>query len=82
MDDPIKIKRYREHKFTEKRDNYKNYNNARWKWPDIFIEFETDNLTKKEIAKKYNIKYKTLLNKHKKWIIEGKGEKINNENRR
>ena len=81
MEKPIKIKRYRKRKFTEKRDNYKNYNDAKWKWNDIFIEIDKKELHIKEISKKYNIKYKTLLNKYKKWNDDDKLNIFNDENR-
>ena len=37
---PIKTKRHRESKFTEKRNPYKKYLNAKWEWTDIFYEIE------------------------------------------
>ena len=81
MELPKKIKRYRERKFTEIRDNYKNYNNANWIWNDIFIEINTSNIKIKEIAKKYNIKYKTLTGRYKKWLKFNKPLTLNIEMR-
>ena len=81
MEVPVNIKRYRERKFTEKRDNYKNYNNAKWDWNDIFAKIENKERCKKEIAKAYNIKYKTLLDKYKKWVDNEKKKIIKKENR-
>ena len=35
-----KINRRNEHKFTEKRNLYKKYQKAKWKWTDIFFEID------------------------------------------
>ncbi len=40
---PIEINRYKKKTFTTKRDNYKSYNNALWKWDDIFSKIESEN---------------------------------------
>ena len=60
MKEPLKIKRLRENKFTEKRNPYKKYLNAKWNWNDIFNEINKKELTIKQISKKYNINYSTL----------------------
>ena len=66
---PKIIKRIRNKKFTEKRRPYKTYNNAKWKWIDIFIEI--DQLKINNIKNffnitsiKYGIVYYTLKNKY------------------
>lgn len=79
---PIIKKRIRERKFTEKRNPYKNYLNAKWKWSDIFDEIDSVKHTKnfiKTVSIKYNINYNTLkykYNYHKKHKSE-----IEKENR-
>ena len=35
-----KIVRIRESKFSEKKDPYKKYQKAKWKWTDIFSEID------------------------------------------
>ena len=77
---PKKVKRNRESKFTEKRNPYKKYLNAKWKWIDIFNEIDNKKLSIKDIAKKYNINYITLRQKHS-YYKSNKIENINNENR-
>ena len=74
-----KIKYLRESKFTEKRDPYKKYQKAKWKWSDIFDEIDIlkENINKgffKIISEKYGIKYKTLRNKYSDY----KNNKLNN----
>lgn len=78
---PIEINRYKKKTFTTKRDNYKSYNNALWKWDDIFSKIESENKKIKEIAEEYNIKYKTLLDKYKKFTNDKLSENYNKENR-
>ena len=80
MEEPLKIKRLREYKFTEKRNPYKKYLNAKWNWTDIFIEIETSNETMKTISKKYNINYVTLRQKYS-LFKNNKIDNVNNENR-
>ena len=77
---PLKIKRIRENKFTEKRNPYKKYQNAKWKWTDIFNEIENSLTTMKSISKKYNINYNTLKQKYS-YYKNNKITNINNENR-
>ena len=80
-----KIKRYRESKFTEKRNPYKKYQKAKWNWMDIFLEI--DSLKNKEskvivtVAQKYNINYGTLRNKYNKYKNDINYVDINIENR-
>lgn len=82
-----KIKRTREPKFTEKRDPYKKYQKATWKWIDIFMEIEIlKSANKKDfiktVAGNYGIKYKTLKNKYNKYKNDVNiNDNINNENR-
>ena len=77
-------KRIRESKFTEKRNPYKKYQKAKWKWTDIFNEIESlKDETSKIIIKtsiKYNINYKTLRNKYCNYLKENTSN-INKENR-
>ena len=80
-----KIKNIRTPKFTEKRNQYKKYQYAKWNWTDIFKEIELfnefDHKILKNTAIKYNINYKTLRNKYSEY----KKNNINNideENRR
>ena len=80
-----KIKRTREPKFTEKRDPYKKYQKAKWKWIDIFMEIEIlKSANKKDyiktVASNYGIKYKMLKNKYNKYTNDA-NDNINNENR-
>lgn len=77
---PLKIKRIRENKFTEKRNPYKKYLNAKWKWSDIMNEIDDAKLTIKNIAKKYNINYVTLRQKYS-YYKNNKIKNINDENR-
>ena len=65
-------KRLREKVFTEKRQPYKSYLKATWKWSDIFNEITNLKLTKLYgcftiIASKYGILYKTLVDKYNKF---------------
>ena len=81
-----KINRRNEHKFTEKRNPYKKYQKAKWKWTDIFCEID---LLKSEgsfkiiktTAKKYNINYGTLKNKYNKYSNDNEYNNFNEENR-
>ena len=77
---PKKIKRNRESKFTEKRNPYKKYLNAKQEWTDIIKEIDRKKLTIKNIAKKYNINYATLRQKYS-YYKTNKIKNINNENR-
>jgi hypothetical protein len=72
IENPITIKRNRRKKFTEKKNPYKDYLNAKWKWSNIFSEL--DDLNSNNVhnyiritAKKYNINYNTLKNKYNKY---------------
>lgn len=49
---PIKIRRHREAKFTEKRNLYKKYLSIKWKWTNIFNEIDNKKITIKDISKK------------------------------
>jgi hypothetical protein len=58
--------------FTMKRNNYKKYNLAKWKWIDVFkdIDFLISHNDRKYIAKtskKYNINRRTLIRKYQKY---------------
>ena len=68
---PLTIKRYRKKKFPNKRYHYKNYNDALWKWEDVFEEIEKTRLETnkfyKIISKKYSIKKSTLKDKYLKY---------------
>lgn len=80
-----RIKYLRESKFTEKRDPYKKYQKAKWRWSDIFDEIDIlkENINKgffKIISEKYGIKYKTLRNKYSDYK-NNKLNNFNNENR-
>jgi hypothetical protein len=77
---PIKVKRHREPKFTEKRNPYKKYLNAKWKWTDIFTEIDNKESSIKNISKKYNINYVTLRQKYS-YYKNKKIKKPNEENR-
>ncbi len=81
MNSPKTIKKYKKRKFTEKRNNYKNYNDAKWNWNDIFIEIYETKSNIKSIAIKYNIVYKTLADKYKKLLFNDQNKVINIENR-
>ncbi len=66
---PTVIKRNRDKTFTEKRNNYKTYNKAKWDWSNVFIEIDELKANKtakffKIIAKKYGINQSTLKNKY------------------
>jgi hypothetical protein len=69
---PRKINYKHTELYTEKRDNYKKYKNAKWSWNDILnetYELHTINVHAiTTIAIKYNIKPKTLRNKYNKWL--------------
>jgi hypothetical protein len=69
---PIKIVKKRQVAYPNKRDNYRRYNNATWKWEDVFEEIETlkneGKLNYIEIVSvNKNIKYGTLRNKYNEW---------------
>ena len=66
MDCPKKIIRYRERKFTIKRNNYKNYKAAKWDWIDIFNIIESGEKIS-IVAEIYAINYKTLYSKYFNW---------------
>jgi len=75
-------------KYTEKRNPYKSYLGANWKWSDIFNEI--DNLKKntnnfiKHVSTKYGIKYSTLCNKYNyynKYLRSDAIINVNEENR-
>lgn len=82
---PKKIKRMNRKSFPLKRNNYKKYLNAPWKWYNIMKEIdstkENTHRVFKNTAIKYNICKRTLINKYTKWIKDGKPEDINNEKR-
>ena len=79
---PIKIEKMRIVKYPSKRNNYRRYKNAEWKWEEVFNEIEKvkgdcDNYIKL-ISEKYNIPYRTLTRKYNLW----KNNNVdNNENR-
>ena len=81
---PKSNKRIREAKFTEKRNPYKKYQKAKWKWSEIFNEIELlkDDIPKiiKKTSVKYNINYQTLKNKYYSFL-KGEKQNINEENR-
>ena len=83
IEKPIKISRNRKNKFTEKRNPYKKYLNAKWKWTDIFNEITNICHLKNFIkitAEKYNINYITLKHKYNNYKKDNINN-INNENR-
>jgi len=80
IENPIKTKRIRKSKFTEKRTPYKKYLYAKWTWSDIFTEIENTKNTLKNISKKYNINYDTLRHKYGNYK-NNKIKNINDENR-
>jgi transposase len=77
---PIKIGRIRKQNFTEKRDPYKKYLSAKWKWTDIINEIDNTNISLNEISQKYNINYNTLRHKYSNYK-NNKITNINDENR-
>ncbi len=77
---PIKITRIRKSKFTEKRNPYKKYLDAKWNWTDIFNEIDNTKTSIKEISKRYNINYTTLRQKYS-FFKNNKIHNINDENR-
>lgn len=81
---PLKLKRLRETKFTEKKNPYKKYNKAGWNWIDIFLEIESlkeQPKIIKLISTKYNINYGTLKNKYSKFKNSEEFINIDDENR-
>ena len=65
----INIKRNRSKKFTTKKRPYKTYNDAIWKWNDVFIEIDNLKLLGVHnffinIATKFGIVLSTLRNKY------------------
>jgi hypothetical protein len=69
---PKKIKVHKKVNYPTKRNNYRRYNNAKWKWEDVLSELDIlkENETSfplKIISEKYNIKYSTLGRKYKEW---------------
>ena len=82
----LKVKRLNEPKFTEKRNPYKKYQKAKWKWIDIFYEInslkdvDTINIMK-NTSEKYGINYGTLRNKYNKFKNDTKYNDFNKENR-
>ena len=77
---PIKITRIRKSKFTEKRNPYKKYLDAKWNWTDIINEINNTKTSIKEISKRYNINYTTLRQKYS-FFKNNKIRNINDENR-
>lgn len=72
--------------FPEKRDNYKKYANAKWKWDEVldYIETIKGNGEYKYIRKaceKFNVKRSTLEHKYRKWILSDKCKINSVENR-
>lgn len=83
---PKKVRRHVKKTFPLKKNNYKKYQNAVWKWYDVLKEVDVmkeNHCPKfiKIIAVKYNICQKTLANKYYKWVKDGKPTEINIENR-
>ncbi len=68
---PKNIKRNKPKTYTKKRNNYKPYLSADFKWNEIFIEIDKiKNETSKYlklISNKYGIKYSTLSHKYNKY---------------
>lgn len=69
------IKKRRNDNYPLRRDNYRDYSNAKWKWEDVLSE--VDYLKNSgifsyilPIARKYNIKYSTLRHKYYSWRNE------------
>jgi len=84
FNEPCVIKRTKESKFTEKRNPYKKYSKAKWKWIDIFLEIESlkdEPKIFKKISKKYNINYGTLRNKFNKFKNDNEYNNFDKENR-
>ena len=77
---PLNTKKSSKSKFTEKRNPYKKYLNAKWKWTDIFTEIDNKESSIKNISKKYNINYVTLRQKYS-YYKNKKLKKPNEENR-
>ena len=82
----IKIKQKREVNYPNKRNNYRRYSNATWKWRDIFLELDnlvSDGVYKHfhYIAEKYNIPRDTLTKKYKLWRTHKDSLNYNVENR-
>ena len=82
----LKNKRLNEPKFTEKRNPYKKYQRAKWKWTEIFCEidsFKNDNIPNimKNISLKYGINYGTLRNKYNKFKNDLEYNDFDKENR-
>jgi hypothetical protein len=78
-------KKSSKYKFTEKRNPYKKYFYAKWKWTDIFLEIElfkdSDHKIFKTTSEKYNINYGTLKNKYNKYINNKNNFDVDSENR-
>jgi hypothetical protein len=90
MPDEIKPKKMRKRireSCPEKRDNYKKYEKANWKWIDIFkqIDLKKSEGSKSyiaDIAKQYNIKYSTLQSKYSTWASQNRPEEISHKENR
>lgn len=81
----IKISKKR-HNFTPKKDNYKPYQFANWKWNEVFAELDKLLLSDTKgargiISKKRKINYNTLKSKYSKWILDGRPTIVDEENR-
>jgi hypothetical protein len=62
---PIAINKLKKTEYPTKRNNYRRYKNAKWKWEDIFKDIEllknqNDQSYMIKISQKYNIPYSTL----------------------
>jgi hypothetical protein len=81
----ITIKRLRKKNYPMKRDHYKSYVDAEWKWIDVFNEIDDIKLNTgkfyKIIAKKYGIKRDTLKQKYLEWKKIGDINLIEFDNR-
>jgi DDE superfamily endonuclease len=83
---PKKIVRRAKKSFPSKRNNYKKYQNASWKWCDILKEIDLmkenkNNKIFKTTATKYNICRSTLVDKYRKWVKNGRLDCVNSEGR-
>lgn len=81
---PKSIKRKRNKTYTQKRNPYKSYLNAKWKWEDVFNEIDEIKTTQKQFIKissiKYGINRDTLQQKYNLYQ-KNNNIKINKENR-
>lgn len=74
---PIKTKKLRKTEYPTKRNNYRRYENSKWKWENVFNDIEilksqNGNQYMKKISTKYNIPYSTLKMKYSNWKNENK----------